>query len=318
MKSPTDARFAYQRDPDLYDLIYRLARKRVRDEVFAEDVRQKSYMKAMELVLEGRGPKATFERAWMCHVSRYATYEALRERGEQEPVLATDEEPVLPVPEQQVLDEALTEQERLHAAAEKVAAEHPDKVAEVMATDGRTKQGSKEGAAPKDAATRKLNQRTRELLQAAVIATLAAAVFVLLVRGRIAPRPGLPPGSYDTLANATHDLAHQACAARQWVTCIEDLDQLERLDASKLGAEERGARKAAIAGIRDQALAACTDGDYMKCLEELDTARKYDPDGESDARVQLARSEAQQKLRGSSAPAPSWVPDAKEVPRQHR
>jgi hypothetical protein len=51
----------------------------------------------------------------------------------------------------------------------------------------------------------------------------------------------------------------------------------------------------------------------MTCLEDLDTARQYDPDGDRDPSVTLARSEARQNLQGTGTPFLN--PDAKEVPR---
>jgi hypothetical protein len=317
MKPPSDARFAFLRDPDLYDLVFRLALKRVRDEAFAEDVRQGAYVVAMQLVLGGRGPKPGTERGWMCRVARNHTFAGLRARKEEERPLETDDEPDIPVEDQPTLLQAQMEVERQLAVVEDVAEKHPEKAAEVLAGDGRTKEGAAQGG-PKDAATRKRKERARTFLASAISSALAAVIALLWMRGPGAPKPGLPAGSYATLADAAHELARKSCAAQQWVTCLEDLDQVKRLDASKLGPAEQAAWNAAVAGIREQALAACAEDDFMTCLEGLDTARRYDAAGESDPRVQLARSEAQQRLRGSGAPAPSWIPDAKEVPRQHR
>ena len=73
----SDARFAFLRDPDLYDLVGRLALRTVRDEAFAEDIRQGAYVVAMQLVLRVRAPKPGMERGWMCRVTRNHTYAEL-------------------------------------------------------------------------------------------------------------------------------------------------------------------------------------------------------------------------------------------------
>jgi hypothetical protein len=51
----------------------------------------------------------------------------------------------------------------------------------------------------------------------------------------------------------------------------------------------------------------------VTCLEELDSARQYDPQGDLDPSVTLARSEAKQRL-GAAAARPSLNPDAKVAP----
>lgn len=113
--------------------------------------------------------------------------------------------------------------------------------------------------------------------------------------------------------------AHQSCAAQKWIACLEGLDQTRTLDASKFGPAEKAAWDAAASGLRQQAFADCGKRDLMTCLEELDTAKKYDPDGDRDPSVTLARTEAQQRLQGSAAPIPPFLlPDAKEAPPRHR
>jgi len=313
MKERSDARFAFLRDPDLYDLVGRLALKKVGEEAFAEDIRQGAYVIAMQLVLEGKGPKPGTERGWMCRVARNHTFEALRARKGEERPLETDDEPDIPVEDQPTLLAHQMEIERRFAAAEEVASKHPERVAEVLVDDARTKEAARQNGA-KDAAARKRKERARTFLASAVSSALAVVAVILWMRGPGAPKPALPAGGYATLADAAHQLAGESCGARQWVKCLEDLERLERLDASKMGPREQEARDAAVAGIRKEALAACAKSDFMTCLEGLDTAKRYDPNGELDPVVQLGRSEAEQRLRGSAAPAPSRVPDAKPGP----
>jgi hypothetical protein len=311
MKAQSDARFAFLRDPDLYDLVGRLALKRVRHEAFADDVRNGAYVVAMQLVLGGRGPKPGTERGWLCRVARNHTFEALRARKDEEKPLETDDEPDIPVEDQPTLLANQMEIEHRFTVVEEVASQHPEHVAEALVEDARAK---KRGGDAKDAAARKRKERARTFLASAVSAALAVAIVLLWMRGPGAPKPALPAGGYATLADAAHQLAGESCGARQWVKCLDDLERLKGLDASKVGPKEQAAWDAAVAGLRQEALAACTKSDFMTCLEGLDTARRYDPGGESDPSVQLGRSEAEQRVRGSAAPGSSRVPDAKPGP----
>jgi DNA-directed RNA polymerase specialized sigma24 family protein len=316
MKKLSDARFAFLHDPDLYDLVGRLIFKWVRgDEAFAEDVRHGAYVVAMQLVLGERRPKPGTERGWMCRVARNHTHEAFRRRKEEEPPLETDEAPDLPVEDHQSLYEEQLRVEKQFDAVEQVASDHPEQVAQLVVADGRTKEG--EGAAPKDAAARKRKERARTALASAITAAMTATIFLLWLRSLPPPAPRLPSGAYATLAEASHELAHQSCAAQKWVACVEGLDQTRALDATSFGPAEKAARDTAVAGIRKQALDDCGKQDFMRCLEGLDTARAYDPDGDNDPTVTLARSEAQQKLQGS-VQAPFPYPDAKPGMPRHR
>ncbi len=321
MKPPADPRFAFLQDPDLYDLVGRLALKIVGDVAFAEDIRNGAYVVAMQLVLMQRTPRPGMERGWMCRVARNHTYAEIRRRKKkEEPPLEDDDAPDLPVEDHQTLYEEQLRVEKLFDAAEQVAEEHPREVARIGVADGRTREGKESAAAPQDAASRKRKARAREVLASAISAAIAAAVVLLWLRRPPQPTPGLPAGAYSTLSDATHELARRSCAAKQWVACLEELEQLGALDPAKVGPPQIGARKAAVAGLRQQALAACASGDDMTCLEGLDTARRYDPAGDADPTVTLARSEAERRVRGPApapAPAPFQAPDAKPVPLRH-
>jgi hypothetical protein len=315
-KPKSDARFAFLRDPDLYDLIGRLALRMCGDEAFAEDIQNGAYVVAMELVLRGRGPKPGTERGWMCCVLRNHAHEEFRRRKKEAQPAKIDDMPEIPVEDQRTLHEHQLEVERERDICEKLAREHPEEVSRVLAGDGRTKEGAD---ARKDDAERKRKERARHVLQTAFAVAAAAAIVFLVMRGRVTSQvPGLPSGAYPTLADASHELARRSCAAHEWVACLEELHQLGSLDASKLGPEEKAAMAAAVAGIRQQAFAHCASKELVTCLEELDTARRYDPEGDKDPSVTLARTEAQQHLQGSAAPAPSFDPDAKDVPKRHR
>src|SRR5580692_7972374 len=316
MKPPADVRFAFLRDPDLYDLVGRLAMRMVRDEAFAEDIRQGAYVVAMQLVLRLRPPRPGTERGWMCRVARNHGYAELRRRKQEDKPLEKDEAPDLPVEDHQKLYEEQLAIEKQFEAAEQVAANHPEQAAQLLVADGRTKAGAEAG--PKDAASRKRKERARTILSSAIIAAMAVAIVFLSVRSVPRSAPGLPAGAYASLADASHELAHRSCADQKWVACLEALEQTRALDPSKLGPDEQGAWSAAVAGIRRQALADCAKGERLACIEGLDTARKYDPEGDHDPSVTLARIEAQRRLGGAEGPAPSVIPDAKLVPWRHR
>ncbi|HEY5243524.1 MAG TPA: hypothetical protein VIJ22_18720, partial [Polyangiaceae bacterium] len=283
MKGPSDSRFAFLRDPDLYDLVRRLALKRVRNEALADDIRNGAYLVAMHLVIEGKGPKPGMERGWMCCVARNHTHEVLRALKEGEKPLETGDEPDIPVEDQVTLLAHQVEVERRFTVVEEVASKHPEHVEEALVDDARAnakKPGAHTGRA-RDAAARKRTERSRAFLAAAVSSALAVVIAVLWMRGPGAPKPAQPTaGSYATLADAAHQLASESCAARQWVACLDDLERLKRLDATQMGPREKEAWNAAVAGIRQEALAACAKGDFMTCLEGLDTAKRYDPAGD--------------------------------------
>ena len=287
----------------------------VRDEAFAEDIRQGAYVVAMKLVLAGKGPRPGTERGWMCRVTRNHAYAELRRRKQGDKPLEKDEAPDLPVEDHQKLYEEQLHFEKQLDAAEQVAADHPEQAAQLVVADGRTKDGADAG--PKDAASRKRKERARTMLRTAITLAMAAAIVFLWVRGVPRPAPGLPAGAYASLADASHGLAHRSCAAEKWIACLEGLEQTRALDPSKIGPDEQGAWSAAVAGIRRQALADCANGELPACIVGLDTARRYDPEGDKDPSVTLARTEALRRVGAAQAPAPGWAPDAKMVPGRH-
>jgi hypothetical protein len=157
----------------------------------------------------------------MCLVAKNHMREEFRRRKEQEPVLEKDEAPELPVEDHQSLYEEQLRVEKMRDAAEQVAESHREQVEQLVAADGRTKEGAE--AAPKDAAARKRKERARLLLASVVSAAVAATAFILWLRVVPRPAPGLPAGSYATLADASHELAQRSCAAQKWVACLEGL-----------------------------------------------------------------------------------------------
>jgi hypothetical protein len=327
MKKPTDPRIAFLGDPELYAVVMRVALRIVRDETLAEDMCHGAYLIAVELVLErNKSPKAGLERGWICNVARYHTYAELRRRKEepaipQDESLADDEGTVqLSVEDRQTLwEEQEKIEQRLDAVAQ-VAAEHPEQAELLLGADGRTKAGGTSG--PKDAKTRKRAERARAALGSRVTAMVAAAavaaiVVFVLMRNRLPVGPGLPRGGYATLADASHELARESCAAQEWAACIENLKQLRTLDPKRFGPDEQGAWSAAAVGIRYEALVRCAKGEVVACIAGLDEARELDPEGDNDPTVTLARIEAAQGL-GQTAPSTPLNPDAKVVPGRQR
>ena len=185
MKESSDARFAFLRDPDLYDLVGRLALKRVHEEPLAEDIRQGAYVVAMHLVLEGKTPKPGTDRGWMCRVARNHTFEVLRAINEQEKPLETDEEPDIPVEDQTTLHTQQIEVERRLDIVAEIASKHRPLVRAALARDARNRKGASDA---KDAAARKRKERARIVLTSALSAAMAAVIAILCVRGSGAPQ----------------------------------------------------------------------------------------------------------------------------------
>jgi hypothetical protein len=307
----SDAMYALLRDPDLYSLVGRVARKRVGDESFADDVRNGSFEIAMDLIRRAKPPKDGMVRGWMCRITRFHALEELRRRKEEPQPLASDDDPDLPVEDHQTLYEEVVRMEKLFDATELVAANNPEDAARVLDGDGRTK---KADAVPKDAAARKRKARSREALAAAITAAVAVAAFFVWLRVAPKPEPQLPAGAYATLADASQELAHQACAASEWVDCLEQLEHMRRLDVTKFGPDEQKAWDTAAAGLRREAAVDLEKNrDPLGCLEKLDTARRYDPNGDLEGTVTLLRTTAQQKL-GGAQPQPFRAPDVKLTP----
>jgi Sigma-70 region 2 len=307
---PPDPRLAFLRDPDLYDLVGRLALRMVRDEAFAEDIRQGAYVVAIQLVRRGRGPRPGMERGWMCRVTRNHTYAELRRRKMKDvPPVKGDEMPDLPVEDHQTLHEEQLRLEKLYDATEMVAANHPEQVALLLVDDGRTKEGA--AAGPKDAASRQRKARARAALGAAIVATVAVvAALFLWIRGDGGfGGPNVAAGRpQPRLAVPAREIALKSCAAHAWIFCIDDLERARALDDAVITSADEQTLHNAIAALRQQTLADCATGDPITCLEELGTARRYDPAGDHDPSVTAARADAIQRLRGAGGPGPSGTP----------
>jgi DNA-directed RNA polymerase specialized sigma24 family protein len=307
--------FAILADPDLFDLLVRLARKYFREEADAEDVRQGAYAVAAELLVEGRPPREGFERGWMCRVLRNHALEKLRERKEEREALGkpvdTTDFPDIPDEDHGELLEHQQKVEQRHAALEKVSELYPKEAAFLRAAYG----GKKKRGFAQDAASRKRKERTRTFVASAVAATLAAAAAVVVMFFVMRPKPTVPilPAlvwNDTTLASASRELAAKSCAAQEWSACLSHLADAERLDPSHFGATERSAHVAAIVGVRHEALEACGKQRWSACMQGLDESKRYDPAGDNDPLVNLARFEAGAHGAGGFR-APPGEPDAK-------
>jgi len=298
MDSPADTRFVFLRDPDLYDLVFRVASKFFHDEPDAEDVRQGAYALAMRLVLSGRGPRGGFERGWMCRVTKNHAYSELRKRkGRETPVDTSDEDgPDIPAEDQRALLEEQLRLERLFEVTAETLAEHPQQAEHLLIADGR-----KEKGVSNDPASRKRKERARSFFAAAIGAAISAAILLLVLR-RTPPAPLVPTSPEWTQANlaaASRELASRSCAAHDASACLAHLEEARLLDPSKYGAAEQSAWVAAIAELRTKALGECGKREWTACVEGLDEARRYDPDGDREPLVQLARSEAAAHTTGT-------------------
>jgi len=311
MRSQADARFAFLRDPDLYDLVLRVIFKIIHNESDAEDARQGSYVLAMQLVRTGKGPRAGFERGWMCRVAKNHAHNAFRKLVRQEAPVDEPDDLDIPVEDRPTLLAEQLRVERLLDATAAAAAEHPEKAADVLVPDGRSGRGS-----PADSATRKRKERARTFFAAAIGAAVAAAVLFLVMRRAPHAPPGPLPLLWNdtTLATASRELAARSCAGSDARACLTHLEDARRLDPPRFGAAEQSARVAAIARLRASALGACGEQKWTECLAGLDDAQRYDPDGDREPLVQLARSEAAVALAKGS-PSPSDLDSKGPLPR---
>jgi hypothetical protein len=306
MDSSADARFAFLGDKDLYDLLLRIAFKYFRQDADAEDVRQGACVLALHLILAGRVPTPGYERGWMCRVLKNHARNELRKRTGREPPVDTSEEgPDIPAGDQQELYEEQLRLERLLEVTQETFAKHPQLGRHLLIADGR-----KEKGAANDPASRKRKERARSLFAAAIGAAMSAAIFLLVLRRNPeAPLvPTTPEWTNANLAAASRELASRSCAAHDDSPCLAHLEQAKILDPSKYGAAEQSAWVAAIADLRTKALGECSKREWTTCVEGLDEARRYDPDGDREPLVQLARSEAAAHTAGTVAPT---QPDSK-------
>jgi hypothetical protein len=303
MVAPFDSRFAFLRDPDLYDLIYRLALRWTRSEADADDLRHESYVVAMDLTIKGEGPSDDkgHQRGWMCSVFKN---HARRQRKDnkkniEEPRDPGGDFPELAVDDERTVAENVERVERIREAAENATIEHPEDVERILAPDGRAK---KDGTA-KGAAERKRRERSKAFLAARI--TAAAVVGGVLVFIFAPPKVGPPVVIHDkpewndaTLATAARELAFKRCAASDWEACLHDLDEARRLDpAGDADPRVQAAWQEGVQTVRADGLKACGRQDWMRCIRDLDVAARYDPKGDEQAVVKLARSEAAHEVQ---------------------
>jgi hypothetical protein len=252
----------------------------------------------------------------MCRVLRNHALEELRRRKEQREIFAhtpdTTDFPDIPDEDQRELLEQQQKVEQRHEALEKVSERYPKEAAFLRTAYGR----KRERGVAEDAASRKRKERTQTFIAHAVVATLAAAAAVVVMFIVMRPKPTvpiLPALVWDdtTLATASRYLAAKSCGAKEWSACLSHLAGAERLDPAHFGAGERGARVAAIVGVRHDALEACGKGRWTECMQGLNEAARYDPAGAREPHVELARFEAAAHGGGGGLSAPSGEPDSK-------
>jgi hypothetical protein len=311
MPAPSDdPRFAFLRDPDLYDFMGRLGLKLTRDETEAEDVRNGAYTVAMQLVLAGKGPRVkAAERGWMCHVLKNHAHSEWRKKRGSAPPVDPEEMLEFPADDLRALMEEQREVERLFTVTQETLAKYPEHAREIAAVDGR-----KKGGTSKNAAERQRRSRARMFLASTISAALSAAMVLFLVRDRIqGPRIQKPDWTNSTLAAASREIALRRCAHSEWEPCLFGLSEAKRLDPGGDGDDRvQRARQQGIEALRVNALDACKAGRWQSCLDGLNVARTYDPEGDRVPLVQLARSEASGHV--TLAPTISSDPNAKAPP----
>jgi DNA-directed RNA polymerase specialized sigma24 family protein len=295
----SDSRFDFIAEPDLYDFIWRIARKLTGSEVEADDVRQGATTIAMHLVLAGRGPLPGRERPWMCRVLKNHARAEWRKKKGAEPTLDPEDLEDYPAEDERLLNEKQQELEvGLHAMQEAMA-KNPEHARNVMEADGRT-----EAVAAKDATARQRRARSRAFLASAISALVAAAVVFFVMR-HPQPLPGPALSWTDpALATASRELALRRCGASAWEACLFGLEEAKRLDAAgDRDPRVQRARQQAVAGSRALAMSDCLAERWKPCLDGLDLARRYDPAGEEVPILKLARSQAERRVYGAKPDA---------------
>ena len=292
----SDPRFDFIGEPDLYDFIWRIARKLTGDEAEAKAVRNSATVVAMHLVIAGRGPLPGRERPWMCRVLKNNARAEWRKKKAAEPTLDPEDLEDYPADDERLLNEEQQELERTLHAMEEVLTKHPEHARNVMEADGR-----KEAAIAKDSTARARRARSRTFLAATISAALAAALVFLIVRPRRPlPVPGLEWND-STLATASRELALRRCGASAWEACLFGLEEAKRLDAAgDRDPRVQRARQHAIAASRAQAMSDCLAEQWKPCLDGLDLARRYDRAGDEVPLIQLARSQAGRRVYGAT------------------
>lgn len=307
MESPDKDLPAFLSDPELFNLVTRLARRYVRDEHRAEDLRQDAYKLAITLVRKGKGPHPGYERAWMCCLLQLHAKATLRRLKKELPLVDATDIPELPAPDTRELTEALMEQEELIDAALQVVAQNRQHADLALGPDAR-----KDKDAPaQDAAGRKRKERARTFLADKIRNALTAAatgivvgIAVFFAMRRPQPSVAIVPTltwNETTLASASRELAAKSCAASEWSACLAHLEDVKRLNPAAFGRDEQSAHDAAIANLRSEAQRACLSQRWDDCLSKLDEARHYDPEGDRAPPVVLERSEAYAHTGGGLA-----------------
>ena len=296
----------FLRDPDLRDLLSRLARRFFDEEARAQDVVQSTYLVAMELLVDGREVGAGAGRGWMCRVLQNRAFAELKKLQRERRAVDLSDIPDIPAEDQRELAERQAEVEKKIEVMRAVMPNYPGAPELLLGGDARKGEG-----AAKDPATRKKKQRLRIELRDAIVLALGALFALLYVRTRPPVSVPQPKLVWDdrTLAAAGREMAAKECAAGRWSACLQQLEEVKRTDPPAFGPADRSAQAGAVAGLREDALRACKRREWSECLDGLDEAEKYDSAGAADSLAQLARSKAATHVRHEQGLG--QLPDAK-------
>ena len=228
---PPDARSAFLNNADLFDFMGKLARKIVRDEHQAKDVRNGAYEVALHLVVAGKGPSddPKHRRAWMCTVLKRHASEEWRKQRSVEPVDV--EVDGLPAEDARELAVAQEEAERVRDLQLELIRKHKALAELFKEVDGRS-----EGGAAKDAAARQRKARAKATFAAMLASATVAAVVAWLVMRNAVPLPNPHPAVALTdlaTAGALRERALRSCATGAWEPCLSELDVARRLESSR-------------------------------------------------------------------------------------
>ncbi len=296
---------------DLYDLMGRLA-GRYMNRIGANaadvgDVKHDAYVVATEAAAEGRGPtEEPGMRPYLCCTLKYLVINRAR-KIRPEVLTDPDEMPPIPATTEAEVREEVERFEQGNALAREIQKDEPVHAHNVTA----------EQQGPASERTRKRKQRSKAFLVAKYGAAFAAiaAAFVFFVRRQPEVLGLEPAGTLTTQrARGVRDAALSHCDASEWAICEAGLDDAKALDphVEEWPPVQRARERAKQARLkaapptppqgvtpadnRREGLERCKQKSWFLCLDLLDSARTYDPQGDLAPEVSAARREAREGI----------------------
>jgi DNA-directed RNA polymerase specialized sigma24 family protein len=339
MLPPLEERRAWLDDPVLSKDLAGFARSIVRHRSGADDVRQDALLIAWRIMRDDRGPaEKAGMRPWTFGITKKVAANWLRKRQrdmdltdvEKVPDLAAEDDRevaanIIKLDQRAALIEDALEKNPEHAENIRIAQEQQEgnlRIMDVAAARGITPE-----------AMRKSISRSRLHVQTIVVAAMAAVAAWFLVPRQPAPADGPSATLTDAqLAASARELGMRNCQAKQWKTCLAELDEAKKLDPAgdatpailraRHDADEAKEKLPIpptwfkVADVRSEGLKRCQAQSWAMCLSLLDAARKYDPEGDLTAEISAARAAAGEGLSAGGALRPE--DDSKTPPKPRK